>query len=346
MGDFHVTSGGNLPATQKERRLRRKRILTTLGIAFFFIIIAGFLIPVNQYVRAMGYVTAEQYAEIRPARAGRVEKICAQSGARVKQGDLLLQLDCSEELAVLEESKSRVQKAEAELMRREAEIAEEKKRLAEDIVVANMRLSNLVSRLERSRELFTKKIVTEAVLEDDQLKEQLARAELGALTNRDLSVYDKQVHVLRQELEARQGAMEGAELGVRAREIRAPIAGQALRYEFTVGETVRPETVLFEIFGGDRLILKLRIPEQDSTRVASGSRYSAVLGSYRGLKGVRFEGAVERLRNVIQSEGQQTYRVAFCSFDPRDYKVPPGTTAEAKIYCGKTCFWYFLFGVR
>lgn len=335
-----------MPPTSKENRLRSKRLLTATGVAFGIILLAGFIIPVNQYVRALGYVTSDQYAEIRSSHAGRVEKIIVQSGAHVKEGDLLLQLDASEALAVLDESKSRAQKAEAELVRRETEIMEEKRRLAEDIAVANLRLSNVVNRLERSRELFNKQFVTAAALEDDQLKVQLTMAELGTLTNKDLSVYDDQIHVLRQELEARHDAMEGAEVTVRAREIRAPLAGQILRYEFVVGEMVMPETILFEIFGGDRLILKLRIPEQHATRVEVGNHYSAKLSSYRGLKGIYFEGTVERLRNVIQSEGQQTYRVVFCSFDPQNYNVPPGTTAEAKIYCGKTCLWFFLFNVH
>ena len=346
MGDFHVTSADTLPLTPKERRLQRAHLLTAIAVGVFLIVLAGFIIPVNQRVLAAGYVTTDQYAEIRSPLVGTVKQIYVQSGARVKQGDLLLRLDSPEEQAILEEAKSRMQKAEDELVRREAEIMEEKKRLNEDIVVANLRLSNAVSRLARSRELVEKKAVSEAALEDDILKEKLVRAELGTLTNKDLSVYDKQVIVLRRELEARNDAVERADINVRAKEIKAPIAGQALRYEFVVGELVRPETVLYEIFGGERLILKLRIPEQHATRVAIGNRYSAALIPYRGLNDIYFEGTVENLRNVIQSEGQQTYRVAFCSFDAQNYKVPPGTTAEAKIYYGKTCFWFFLLGLR
>ncbi|MFA7158358.1 MAG: efflux RND transporter periplasmic adaptor subunit [Kiritimatiellia bacterium] len=335
-----------MPPTAKEKRLRRRRLLTAITVGFFIILLAGFIIPVDQHVRALGYVTSDQYAEVRPPRAGRVEKIFVQSGARVKEGDLLIQLDASEEQAVLDEAKSRAEKAEAELVRREAEIAEEKRRLAEDIAVANLKLSNVVSRLERSRELFNRQFVTAAALEEDILKEQLTRAELAALTNKDLTVYDKQIRVLSQELDARHDAMSGAEVNVAAKQIKAPLAGQVLRYEFMVGEMVRPETVLFEIFGGTRLIMKLRIPEQHATRVAVGNPYSARLSSFRGLKNVYFEGRVEHMRNVIQSEGQQTYRVVYCSFDPRNFNVPPGTTAEAKIYYGKTCFWFFLFGLH
>ena len=132
---------------------------------------------------------------------------------------------------------------------------------------------------------------------------------------------------------------------MRSREIRAPIAGQVLRYEFVLGELVRPETLLYEIFGGDKQILKLRILERHALRVAVGNRYYAWLASYRGLQRIRFRGEVQHLRNVIQSDGQATYRVAFCSFDPQNNAVPPGTTAEAKIYYGKTYLWFFLFGL-
>lgn len=346
MGDFRVTSVSKLPLTQKERRLRRMRLASFAGVLVAVVLAAGFIIPVNQRVLASGYVTAEHYAEVRPPLVGTVRKICVQSGEHVRQGDLLVQLDSSEEEAVLEEAKSRTKKAEEELIRRESEISEEKKRLTEDIAVASLRLSNAVVRLQRSRELLAKKAVSEAALEDDILKEKLARMEMEALSSRDLSVYDKQISVLRRELEARQDAVERAEASIRAREVRAPIAGQVLRYEFVVGELVRPETILFEIFGGEKLILKLRIPERYATRIMPGNRYTAMLSSYRGLKGVTFTGVVERLRNVIQSEGQQTYRVAFCSFDSRNYNVPPGTTAEAKIYYGKTCLWFFLLGVH
>jgi HlyD family secretion protein len=346
MGDFRVTAAGDLPISQKERRLKRFRLLTRISAGFFAALLIGFVIPVKQHIIASGYVTSDQYAEVRPPQPGKVAKIHAQTGARVKPGDLLVALDSSDEQAVLDEAKSRAEKAEAELTRREAEIVEEKRRLAEDIAVAHLKLTNVVSRLQRSRELYVKKFISEAALEDDLFKEQLAKAELAALTNRDLTLYDKQLYVLRGELEARQDAVERAYIGVCGKEIKAPIAGQVLRYEFVIGEMVRPEAVLYEIFGGDKFILKLRVPEQHATRVAVGNPYSARLSSYRGLKGVNFEGKVENLRNVIQSEGQQTYRVAFCSFDPQKYNVPPGTTAEARIYYGKTCLWFYLLGVH
>ena len=346
MGDVRTTRDGVLPLTSKERRLQRRRLLLLIVIGAVLVISAGFVIPVNQYIMASGYVTTERYAEVRSPAIGTVAKILAQSGMRMQEGDVLVQLDSTEAQAILEETISQVQKAEAEISRRAAEITERKRRLAEDIIVAKLRLQNAVSRLVRTRELMAKGLVAGSILEDDQLKEKLARAEVQSLTNTDISVFDKELMVLRHELQARREMVDHAETAIRAREIRAPISGQVLRYEFVVGELVRPDTVLMEIFGGARQILKLRVSERHAARVAVGARYRARLATYRGLRSIWFTGKIQYLRNVIQSEGQTTYRVAYCSFNPKGRTVSPGTTAAAKVYCGQTCFWFFLFGVN
>ncbi|MDD5677610.1 MAG: efflux RND transporter periplasmic adaptor subunit [Kiritimatiellae bacterium] len=345
MGIFQKTAAGDLPLTTQERRLKQRRILKYGLTAAIGIILIGFAIRVNQYVPASGYVTTEHYAEVRSPVVGLISNILVQSGTRVKQGDLLAQLSCAEEAASLEEARNQAQKAEAELKQRESQISEQKRRLSEDIAVANLRLQNAMSRLARTREGMARGLVAGSVLEDDQLKEQLARAEMDSLMKKDLSMYENELAVLRQELESRQDAAERSEAAIRAREIRAPISGQVLRYEFVLGELVRPETLLYEIFGGEKQILKLRILERHALRVSVGNRYYAWLASYRGLQRVRFRGEVQYLRNVIQSDGQTTYRVAFCSFDPLNHAVPPGTTAEARVYYGKTCLWFFLLGL-
>lgn len=346
MGIFQKTAVNNLPLTTNERHARRRRILmTSTGVAAI-VILAGFIIQVNYRVPASGFVTTEHYAEVRAPVVGIVEGIMMQSGAMAHKGEILVQLRNAEESASLEEARSQAQKAEAELRKRESEITEQKRRLNEDIAVANLRLQNAVSRLARTKEGMARGLVAGSVLEDDQLKEQLARAELESLLKQDISIYEKDLIVLRQALQARRDMTERAQAAVEARAIRAPIDGQVLRYEFVIGELVRPETILYEIFGGEKQVLKLRISERHAMRVAPGQRYEAWLASYRGLRRVRFHGLIEHMRNVIQSDGQTNYRVAFCSFDARGHIVPPGTTAEAMINCGKTCLWFFLLGLE
>lgn len=347
MGVVHTPGAGKpMPLPAKTRRRRARRALLVLGATLLVSAIAGWIIRVPRIVWANGNVISEEYAEIRPAVAGTVQSIEVHSGDQVSRGDLLVQLDNSEESAALEEARRRMQKAEAELTRREAEIAEQKRRRAEDMAVLDLRLQNAHSRRNRTKELLDRGLVSGSALEDEQLKVDLVQAELDSLRQQDISVYDKELAVAREELAARREAVARAEATMQARAVRAPIDGQVLRYEFVIGELVRPDMVLMEIFGGDKQILKLRIPERHAARVKVGNRYRARLTSYGGLRSIWFDGEVQHLRNVIQYTGASGYRVAYCSFDSQGRVVPPGATAEARVYCGRTRLWLFLFGVE
>jgi multidrug resistance efflux pump len=346
MGDIRITAADRIPLSRQERIARRRKIIIIVASSFLVLLILGFIIPVNNYVPASGYVTTEEYAEIRSPVVGKVKRIFVSSGDIVKKGEMLVQLEADEEMASLGEAKKQFDKVEAELKRRSAEIEEEKRRLTEDINVAILRLQNATSRLARTRELFSKGLVAGSIMEEDELKEKLVRAELESLQKKDISLYEKELMVLREELDAKQEAVIKADANVKAKEIRAPISGQVLKYEFVSGELVKPETVLMEIFGGSRQILKLRVPERYATKVNIGNKYAARLGSYKTFISTYFYGKVEALRNVIQSEAGTTYRVVYCSFDAKNKHVPPGTTAEAKIYIGKRPLWFFLFGIN
>ena len=194
-------------------------------------------------------------------------------------------------------------------------------------------------------ELLARGLAAQAEVEDQRLQLELLQEELGALRNRDLTVFDRQLEVLRHELESREESIDRLRAQVALCEIRAPVAGEVVRYEFVPGELVRPDTVLYEIFGGERQVLKLRVPERNATRVTTGQTYRARLLSYRGIETVWFHGTVADLRHTIQGDGAQTYRTVYCTFTDKDHDVPPGTTAEAWIDTGRVPLWAFLLGI-
>lgn len=342
MGEFQVQSDGDLPQTNAERRLFRRRALAVALACALVIAAAGALIPIQYRVHAAGYVTSEQYAEVRPAAAGRVLEIAARSGQRVQAGDLLVQLENAEEAARLEEAGNQLDKAKADLERKRAEMDERRRKLAVDIDLAKLRSEHASIRHQRASDLHAKGVVSKSDLENERLKAQLAAAELASLTNQDMALLSRELDILAEEVQSRLNAVDQASARLKAREIRAPIAGQVLRHEFVVGELVRPETLLMEIFGGERLVLKLRIPERNAARVAPGHRYVARLASRKGWTDAEFEGEVRAMRNIIQSDGAVTYRIAYCSFDPGTSEIPPGTTATAVLYCGRTSILAFL----
>ncbi|MDT8391165.1 MAG: efflux RND transporter periplasmic adaptor subunit [Lentisphaeria bacterium] len=346
MGDYRTTRGESLPPPRKVRHFRLR-----MGVLFFLlaasvVITAGVMIPVNRYVAAVGFVTTEDYAEVRPPLSGTVSEILIDSGRMVEAGQVLVRLDSSQEQAALGEAQAVLRKTKAETARREIEIAEKKRALAESVSVAKLRLENTDKKLKRTRELLAKGLISGSLVEDLELERDIAESELKSLAGRDLSLYDRELEALAQDIEARQDAVHLAELRVRQRDIKAPIGGQVLRYEFVIGELVRPETVLFEIFGGTRRILKLKVAERFAAKVIPGQRCTSVLTSYRGSNEIIFQGKVEHLRNVIQGDGEKNYRVAYCSFDSRGMAISPGTTAQARIYYGASNLWSWIFGME
>jgi membrane fusion protein (multidrug efflux system) len=367
MSDYRNTVGEAKP--QAPRKVRRRRLLIALvtlavlgGIAY-----TGIAVKLERYVISSGYVTTREYAEVRPAIAGTVAEILVSSGMVVKQGDVLVRLNGEEEQATCEESRRRAEKMEVDVDRRRTEmdtqtersllaIEEQKRNHRDAIEILRLQLRDAQTKLQRTRELVERGLKAGNALEDDKLKEELVQAQLASLLARDLTVYDAllerdraaqitEIQSMEQELSALRDGVRRTEARLRAKEIRAPIAGQVLRYEFVIGELVRPETVLCEIFGGNQLVLKLRVAERHAARVAVGQRYRAVLPPYKGLQRVYFTGTVEHLRNAIQAEGKTTYRVAYCSFDPQGHAIQPGTTAEARLYYGRSCLWFYLFNI-
>jgi multidrug resistance efflux pump len=308
-------------------------------------LVLGFVIRVPRVVLATGYVTTEEYAEVRTTVAGIVREIRAQSGDQVEHGALLAQLDDSEQRADVEEARSMLGKAEAELARGRAQIVQQKRELEDRIEIAVLREKNAQTKLGRAEELCSRGLAAAAAVEDIRLQHAMARAELEALRKRDLSLFDKELAVRQHEVDGRREHVARGLVLVRQREIRSPLAGEVVRHDFVAGELVQPDMTLYEIFGGKKRVLKLRIDERHATQVAPGHPYRARLTSYGGLQNLWFEGAVESLRGIIQLEGQKTYRTAYCRFDAMGYNVPPGATAEARITTGRIPLWIYLLGL-
>ncbi|MBQ7178273.1 MAG: efflux RND transporter periplasmic adaptor subunit [Victivallales bacterium] len=367
MGDIRVTTGEEVPLPRAESTRRRRIVILIVLLVLIAIVATGIFIKVDRYTVASGYVTTREYAEVRPPVNGIVSEIKVHTGQNVKAGDLLVQLNNEEEEASLAEAKARHAKLKVELERRKAEmdidierrsvdLAEQKRSHKDELEIASLQLQNAQTKLKLTKELVAKGLKAETNLEDDMLTEQLAQVRLSSLKKKDFSVYEKllsldkakyavEIAAINNELSALADAVRRAEARLRTRQVRAPISGMVIRYEFVIGELIQPSTVIYEIFGGSENTLKLRVNEAHSTKVAEGNKYRARLASYHGIQRHYFRGEVSHLRNVIQVDGNSTYRVAYCTFDAGANEIPPGTTAEARIYYGRSCLWLYLFNI-
>ncbi len=342
MGDIRTTRGDPPPAPLPERRRKAAVVAFSVLLVLAAIVAAGAFIRVPKRVSAAGYATTPGYAEVRSAVGGRVAEILVRSGDAVTNGAVLLRLEDEAERAAIATGEGTLAKAEAELALREAQRREELRLHTESVRQAELDLRQAESRVELTKQLHDKGLASGRKLQDDEFSKEKAEARLQALQGADLTVGEKQPEVLRAEIRTRRDALDAARVALAQREVRAPIAGRAVRYTFYVGEMIRPDMILYELFDGETTLLKVRVPEKYASRVALGMGLDVRAATVGGLLPRRFPGRVEALRDVVEGTGDAHYRVAYCSFEHLGEEIPPGASVEARILLGRVRLWEFL----
>lgn len=346
MSDYRTTIGEPLPESKQTRKRQRRKWIKRIGIAMAVVILAGFLIPIRVRIAASGFITSYDYAEVRPLVAAPIATPLGDSGDTVVKGDLLVSLEDRAILAARDEARYAKLQAEARLARRSAELAQEKRLHEHQLKEAQLKVNHAQTSLLLTEELHTRGLSSGRALEEQRTMLALAEATLERIRDFDPALAEKELEELRREIDVRKSTLMRTEAELQSRHITAPISGTLVKYDFAPGEMVHPDRVLYEIFGGEHLILKLRIPERHATRVSPGDLYKATLSTYKGMGRHRFKGTLTSLRPVIQSDSQHSYRMAYCSFDSMGMDVPPGTSAEARITVGSVPLWFWLLGIR
>ncbi|NLL82876.1 MAG: HlyD family efflux transporter periplasmic adaptor subunit [Lentisphaerae bacterium] len=345
MGQYRTTRGEALPATRREKKSFLWRTLAILLLLIGGTAVGGHYLQLNRYAPANGYVTTEIYAEVRSPVAAQVVDIKHFSGDAVTAGEVLLRLDDEEQRAAVAEAEAAVRKAEAELTFREAELADRRREHTSLVESAKLALDYARQRIELTSKLAEQGLASGRDLADDTYTLKQAEAEYERLSKADTTLDERQIEVLQREHDARKETVVRMRAAQDLRSVRAPINGKLLRHTFYVGEVVRPDLLLYEVFGGNELILKLRVPERYAAKVMVGQPVRAELRSHKTLMRNWVYGVVAEARSVIQVDGSQSYRVIYCSFDPKGREIQPGTTADAEIKVGRTSFWEALLGM-
>lgn len=345
MGEYRTTQGDTPPLPRHERRARQKRIMLLVILGIACIAAVAYHLRIPRYIPAGGSLLSASYAEVRAPAAGQVLEIRVRSGQSVSRQDLMVQLEDAAERAELNAARRQAAKAEAERDLAIAELAEQQRCHSLSLDAARQTLQHQLERLELIEKLAGQGLASGRDLADQRHAIRLAEIEYARLEAIDPEMDARRLTVLEREIEVRRQAVSQAEARLKARAIQAPIDGKVIRYPFFVGEVVRPDSVLYEIFGGDAWQLRLRVPERFATRVAVGQPYRARLRSVSSLRTRWFHGTVTEVRDAIQADAQQRYRVIYADFDPGADVIPPGATAEARIRIGNAPIWEVLLGL-
>ncbi len=211
---------------------------------------------------------AHRTALVLPGRSGVVAKVHVVRGQRVRQGQLLLELDSRSSAAAVEMARAELASAEARYRRlrdgaRDEEVAAAEAQLAE----AEAQLADAEAELERLRLLAGGELVADSELERTRFRAEAAAARVESLSAaRGLLVtgtHPADLEAQRAEVARCKAALSAAEVDLDLTRLHAPFDGVVIAVELEPGEVVS----LFDMGSGievadeSELWVRVDVPE-------------------------------------------------------------------------------------
>ena len=227
---------------------------------------------------ATGYVYARKKANVAPKAAGRVARFFVDEGAKVKEGDMIVELESED--------------ARAQLLQVRADIAASRARVER----ARADLADATTRYNREKELLAKQAGTQAAYDDAKARVDAART---ALSSAEADVGSVQ---------ARQSA---AAVALENTKVRAPFSGTILRKLVEVGEVIPPFTLtgVVTLASLDDLEVQADVAEAQIHKVKVGAPAEIILDAFPDR---RFRGRVTEVRQIVdRSKAAVTVKVGF-----------------------------------
>jgi len=211
-------------------------------------------VPVR--IKANGTVTALQSVELRAQITSTVREVHIREGQNVQKGDLLFSFDARADEANIRKAQAQVEKDRADLATAQRNI-------------------------ERQRELFRQKFISQAALDTAQ----------------------NQVDTLNGQLAVDQAALESTRVQRGYTEIRAPFSGRTGAIGVRSGSLVQPNSaVLVTIAQIDPITVSFTLPEKELPGLQQALRSSSVaVTAFSQEGGERYTGKVTFVDNAVDT---------------------------------------------
>ena len=276
---------------------------------------------VPRAVDVVGTLAAVDQVTVSSEADGKVEKINADLGDRVRAGQVLIQLDDEKQRYAYEQQQATLARALAQYGAPdpehlpEIEQTPDAKRTQADLAQANQAL-------ERANELFKRTLIPQQALEDARTAVETKKA-----------TYDASLHIarnLRASIQASQATMKLAARQLRDAQIRAPFDGYVEKRLVNLGELVKAQMPVMAIVRLDPLKVIAEIPEKMAPWIAEGRPVELRVDAYRDRT---FTGKVTRISPAVNTS---TRAFPFEAVVPNPEAVlKPGTFARVHVESGK-----------
>lgn len=243
---------------------------------------------VQTSVVASGRVLAPSRVDAGATITGRVQKVAVREGARVTEGELLIQLEQGELAAAVAQARAARERARARVAsvaNLALPAAQESRTQAESNVTLAER------EYKRARELLAKGFISQSRVDEAERQVQVARSQLASATTQ-VSAQGAQGAEARQaheQLAEAEAALQLARARLAQTEIRAPAAGVVLERLTEPGDIAQParRMMVLALDGPARLIVQ--VDEKNLPLLQAGSKALAAADAFPGE---RFEAVI------------------------------------------------------
>jgi HlyD family secretion protein len=227
-------------------------------------------------VTSTGYVVPQTISKVGAKVAGRIARVRVKEGDVVKAGDVLAEIDATDQRSTIAAAGSKAAAAQARVETARASLAE------------------VVLQVKRNKALVEKGALAPATQQDLEARQHSL---------------EEQVRAAEAEARAAQAEITPMKVGLDDRTIVAPIGGTVITKPVEVGELVGPTVQITEIADFASLMVETDVPEARLYQIKPGTPCEIVLDAYPGK---RYRGAaVEIGKRVDRAKATLKVKVKF-----------------------------------
>ncbi len=259
--------------------------------------------------------------------SGTIKALYADFNSRVKEGEVIAQIDP----AIFE---SQVDQAKATVATEQANVANAQANLQNtqaNLVKAEVSVTDVKRTLDRNLQLMKMSAIAQSALDTAQANYDSAVAQREA-SKAQLNVARSQIESAKAQLERARAALKMAETNLRYATIRSPVNGVVISRNVDVGQTVAASLQAPTLFTIAKDLTQMQVDtnfsEADIGRIEKEQEASFTVDAYPERT---FRGRVSEIRNaptIIQNV--VTYDVVI-QVDNKDLKLKPGMTANVSV---------------
>ena len=249
-------------------------------------------------VTAVGSLRPKDYVDVGTQVSGQIKRVHVEIGDRVEKGDLLVEIDARVYESTVRKDRANLDNLRAQQAQREAEL-------------------DLARRqLERNRNMFAAKAVSQDVVEELDAAVRIIEAQIAGL--------DAQI-------EAAEATLEGNLASLGYTRIHAPLAGTITAQELLEGQTVnsvQSAPTIVTVANMDVMTVWAQVAEADINRIVPDS---AAYFTTLGMPERRWEGRVRQIRPTPDTETDVVLYNVLVDVDNDEGLLLPSMTAQVSF---------------